>query len=135
MTKKEIIDEILFLLFKKRIFLLEGKLGVGKTTLTKIIAKKLGIREKIISPTFVLWQKYSFQFKNKKFFLNHIDLYRIKLKDILSLDIKKEFFKKNNIFFIEWGEKLKPFFKKNNINFVEIYIQKIKKRRIYFLKD
>jgi tRNA threonylcarbamoyladenosine biosynthesis protein TsaE len=134
MGKKEIIKKILPLIFKKRIFLLEGKLGAGKTTLTKIIARKLKIKEKITSPTFILWQKYDFQIKNKKMFFNHIDLYRVQAKDILKLDLRKEIFKKNNIFFIEWGAKLKPFLNKNKLDFVEIYIQKNLRRRNYFLK-
>ena len=37
---------------------LQGALGVGKTTLTQLIAKNLGIREKIISPTFTVLQRH-----------------------------------------------------------------------------
>ena len=32
--------------------ILQGELGAGKTTLTQLIAKNLGIKEKITSPTF-----------------------------------------------------------------------------------
>lgn len=130
-----IVEEIINLLKKYRIFLLEGRLGAGKTTLVKKIAKKLKIKEKIQSPTFILWQKYEFKLNNKKYFLNHIDLYRIKAKDILKLNLKKEFMKKENIFFIEWGDKLKNYLKSKKLKFVEIIINLENKKRVYTIKN
>ncbi len=135
MKKTDAILLILLLFSKKRIFLFEGELGTGKTNLIKTIAKKLKIKETLVSPTFILWQKYQFKLNNnKKKFLNHIDLYRIKAKDILRLDLKKEIFKEENIFFIEWGEKLKPFLKYKKLDFVEIIIKKFGKKRDYVIK-
>ena len=55
------------------ILLLNGPLGVGKTTLVKGIAKSLGIFEPITSPTFPLSQHYPSGSPP----LIHIDLYRI----------------------------------------------------------
>lgn len=40
------------------IFALQGELGVGKTQFAKGVAKTLGIRENIVSPTFVLLREY-----------------------------------------------------------------------------
>jgi tRNA threonylcarbamoyladenosine biosynthesis protein TsaE len=134
MNRDKIINEILSLLPKKRIFLLEGELGAGKTTLIKFFAKKLQIKETLTSPTFILWQKYQFKLKNKNFFLNHLDLYRVKAGDILKIDLKKEIYKEENVFFIEWGEKLKPFLKRKKFDFVEIIIKKKNNKREYLLK-
>ncbi|MER3570204.1 MAG: tRNA (adenosine(37)-N6)-threonylcarbamoyltransferase complex ATPase subunit type 1 TsaE [Patescibacteria group bacterium] len=138
-SKKEldkVIKEILKKLQRNRIFLFIGELGTGKTTIIKKLAKKLNIKEVLTSPTFILWQKYEFKFKNKKMFLNHLDLYRVKtIKEILNLDLRKEIKKKENYFFIEWGEKIKKHLKKKKIKFVEISIKKLDKtKRIIEIK-
>src|SRR5215213_4506456 len=63
-------------------FLLQGELGAGKTTLTQLIAKNLGIKEKITSPTFNICQQY--QIKNN-YYLNHFDFFRLNTSDNLDL--------------------------------------------------
>src|SRR6266480_5530914 len=62
--------------------LLEGELGVGKTTLTQLIAKNLGIKEKITSPTFNICQRY--QIKDN-YYLNHFDFFRLNVSDNLEV--------------------------------------------------
>ncbi len=52
---------------------LKGPLGAGKTTLTKYIAKELGVKEEIISPTFNIIKVYD----SIKGPLYHIDAYRL----------------------------------------------------------
>ena len=37
---------------------LSGDLGVGKTTFTQLLLKRLGVIEKVTSPTFVILKKY-----------------------------------------------------------------------------
>jgi tRNA threonylcarbamoyladenosine biosynthesis protein TsaE len=135
MKISQAVKKILKLLTSQRIFLLCGELGAGKTKLTKIIAKKLKIKETLTSPTFILWQKYEFKIKRKRYFFNHLDLYRIKAEDILKLDLRKEITKKENIFFIEWGEKLKLYLKKRKIKYVEVIIKKQGKKREYLIKE
>ena len=76
---------------------LSGDLGSGKTTFVQGFAKGLGIKDKIISPTFVLIKQY----KN----LYHVDLYRINTFDHLGLE--EILSNRNNIVLIEWAEKLK----------------------------
>jgi tRNA threonylcarbamoyladenosine biosynthesis protein TsaE len=44
------------------IILLSGDLGAGKTTLTQAIAKKIGIKEKVNSPTFTISKKYKISY-------------------------------------------------------------------------
>ena len=50
--------------------LLNGELGAGKTTLVKFIAKELGVKENVTSPTFNIMKIYD------KFV--HIDAYKIR---------------------------------------------------------
>ena len=92
---------------KSTIITLSGDLGAGKTTFVQNIGKILGIKNKIVSPTFVLMKRYSLkenQFKN----LYHIDAYRLEGKNIekeLKILGFEEIIKNpKNIVFIEWPE-------------------------------
>lgn len=78
----ERLAEILINLLNPNIFLLlQGELGVGKTTLTQLIGKKLGIKTRITSPTFIVCQRY--QIKNN-YYLNHFDFFRLNINDKLA---------------------------------------------------
>lgn len=97
--------------FKTGVIALTGELGAGKTTFVQGFAKALGIKDKIISPTFVLIRQHKF---NKRI-LYHIDLYRLEGKiDIKQLGIE-ELFNSNNIIIIEWAEKIEKDLPKKTI--------------------
>lgn len=64
-----------------RVWVLEGMLGAGKTTLVQNLGRELQISEDIISPTFSILNEYT-SVKEKKVY--HLDLYR--LKNISELD-------------------------------------------------
>src|SRR3989338_8005494 len=84
---------------------LVGELGAGKTTFTQGFAKGLGIKDKIISPTFVLIRQH--QIHKLKKTLYHLDLYRLEnLKDIKELAID-ELAQDGNIVLVEWAQKAK----------------------------
>lgn len=87
---------------------LSGDLGAGKTTLTQEIAKILGIKENIISPTFVIIKSYELRNKNYNFKrLIHIDAYRLNSsKELLNLGWQEIFEDKNNLIIIEWPEQV-----------------------------
>lgn len=63
-----------------RVFLLNGQLGAGKTTLVRGIAQALGWTKDVPSPTFTLMKEYPVtvaEWKKKYDRLVHIDLYRL----------------------------------------------------------
>jgi tRNA threonylcarbamoyladenosine biosynthesis protein TsaE len=83
-----------------QIIALEGDLGGGKTTFLKGLAKGMGIKERILSPTFLLIRKF------QNFY--HIDCYRIKKpSEILKLGFRKIVKDPQNIVAIEWAERIK----------------------------
>src|SRR6185295_9824226 len=84
---------------------LQGDLGSGKTTFTKIIGKLLGIEETIQSPTFVIQKIYKAKHPIfKKFY--HLDLYRIDdPKELNIFHLDEIFNNPENLIFIEWPER------------------------------
>jgi tRNA threonylcarbamoyladenosine biosynthesis protein TsaE len=86
---------------------LSGELGSGKTAFCQSFAKALGVKEKIHSPTFVIFRRYGN--------LYHFDAYRIKnKKDIISLGWKKIISDPQNIILVEWAENIKKVFPKKH---------------------
>ncbi len=80
-----------------------GELGSGKTSFIQGLAKGLGIKRRIISPTFIIARNYDFNDLN----FYHIDLYRTKTKeDLLGIGIDEILSDDKNIVAIEWAEKL-----------------------------
>ena len=114
---------------------LQGDLGSGKTAFLQGFAKGLGIKEKVLSPTFVLIKK--FKIKNpiavKKFFKNfyHIDLYRIdSIKNIKELKLKDIFLNPENIVAIEWPQIIKSKLPKSAIIIKFAFVDKNKREII-----
>lgn len=92
-----------------------GELGSGKTTFLKGFAKGLGIKEKILSPTFIIMKRFSI---SHSFFRNfyHFDCYRIeKPKELLILGFEKIISDPKNIICLEWAEKIKKILPQNNL--------------------
>lgn len=103
---------------------LEGELGSGKTTFVQFLAKCLGVKEKILSPTFVLMKIYNLKpaaynlspitHHLKKFF--HIDCYRLgSAKEIKHLGFQELLKDKDSIIVIEWADRIKKLMPKNAI--------------------
>jgi len=85
---------------------LQGNLGAGKTTFLQGFAKGLGIKEKVLSPTFVVQKRFPIKKSKFKHFY-HIDCYRLEnAEDIMHLDFKKNINNPENIIAIEWPERI-----------------------------
>ena len=106
--------------------LLNGDLGAGKTTFTKFLAKALGVKDAVTSPSFTILKQYS----GKKLNINHFDLYRIETEDELIEIGFQEFLNTSNneILLIEWSERAN--FDKSN--FIKIDISKIDENKRIF---
>lgn len=89
-----------------------GELGAGKTTFIQGFMKGLGIKQRITSPTFIIFRRHEISGTS----VYHFDLYRIKTaKEIISLGFKKILKDPNNIILIEWPESVKKLLPKNTI--------------------
>lgn len=83
---------------------LTGNLGAGKTTFTRSFAERLGVKEQITSPTFVLQKIYEIPTGNSITNFVHYDAYRLhSFEELLDLGIEDH--PLSSIIVIEWGEK------------------------------
>lgn len=84
---------------------LYGDLGSGKTTFTQGFAKGLGIKSRLLSPTFIIVRRYDILGSANYFY--HIDLYRLNNPASLEELGLKEIFADSRAFtVIEWAERL-----------------------------
>lgn len=94
---------------------LRGDLGSGKTTLTQHLCNELGIKNKIISPTFVIMKKYPIQSEKFKSLI-HIDAYRLnKKEEMVHLGWNEILSNNENIIIVEWPENIKELIPGNAI--------------------
>lgn len=86
-----------------RIFGLMGDLGSGKTAFVRGVAEKIGVKQNITSPTFVIMKTYEAPGRN----LVHIDAYRLdNQEDLFSIGFDDLVSEPSNLVFIEWPEKV-----------------------------
>ncbi len=115
-SESELID-LVFKKIRKRlrggfIVALEGPLGAGKTALVRGIAKKLGVKDGVTSPTFNICKIYPVRKKasNGVGFdkIQHIDLYRFENPSIHDIaEVKDWLGDTKAVSFIEWADNVK----------------------------
>ncbi len=86
----------------------KGDLGAGKTTFIQGLGKALGVKEKILSPTFVIMKHFNILTSKHFNSLYHIDCYRLDdEKDLVELGFEEILKNENNLVVIEWAERIK----------------------------
>ncbi|MEK7179222.1 MAG: tRNA (adenosine(37)-N6)-threonylcarbamoyltransferase complex ATPase subunit type 1 TsaE [Patescibacteria group bacterium] len=107
-----------------------GDMGSGKTSFTQAVAKTLGIKSTVISPTFIIERVYKIEKPPFSHFI-HIDCYRLsdnaELKALGWGDMVRN---KSNIIFIEWAERVENILPEDatrvHLEFVDEHTRKIK---------
>lgn len=96
-----------------------GQLGSGKTTFVQTLARALGVRQKVLSPTFIVLQEFPTRLPTKhkeKVTLLHLDLYRTaSFKDLKALGLDQRWQRPQTITVIEWADKIKRHLPANTI--------------------
>jgi tRNA threonylcarbamoyladenosine biosynthesis protein TsaE len=87
----------------QKVWLLEGAMGAGKTTLIKALCAQLGVLDNVTSPTFSLVHEYAMASGEAVY---HFDFYRIRCEEeALDLDCTA-YFESGSYCFIEWPTKI-----------------------------
>jgi tRNA threonylcarbamoyladenosine biosynthesis protein TsaE len=93
------------------VILLEGDLGAGKTTFTKGLAKGLGVKRNVNSPTFNIIKEYKGRLP-----LYHMDVYRLNGGDEdLGFD---EYFNGDGVCVVEWAHLIEDFLPKEYMKLI-----------------
>lgn len=114
-----------------------GDLGGGKTTFLQGFAQGLGIRERVLSPSFVIMKRFQLNNLIKQFNnFYHIDCYRIKSAgEILNLGFREIISNSQNIITIEWADRISKILPRDSLILkFEFVDQKTRKITIKSLK-
>lgn len=94
------------LTYKALVFCLVGEMGAGKTQFCKGVASGLGIKDTVVSPTYILSQNYPFEAEGKKTELIHIDTWRLfNNHEFLDLGFSK-MVDNCRVIVIEWADRV-----------------------------
>jgi len=103
---KKLANDIAKKLKGGEVLALSGDLGAGKTTFTQYLAKALGVKGNVNSPTFVLMKIYETKKKPIRH-LVHLDVYRLNSgDDLITLGLDEYLGKGDSVVVIEWAEKI-----------------------------
>ena len=110
---KELAKQLSKELKSPRLIALYGNLGSGKTTFIQGLAEGLGIKKRVLSPTFVFIREYDLSSKRKFY---HVDLYRLDSeRNAETIGLSDIFADKSAITAIEWPEKIEKLLTTNTI--------------------
>jgi len=120
------------------VFALEGDLGSGKTSFIQGFARGLEIKEKVLSPTFVLMKRFPVPkngLRSEPKELYHFDCYRIENeKEILNLGFRKIISNPENIVVIEWADRIKKILPEDSIKIKFGFVDEKTRKISFFLK-
>lgn len=88
------------------VVILDGEMGAGKTTFVKGLAKGLGIKEEVTSPTYAYMNDYDGR-------LFHYDCYRIESAEQAERMGLADYFDMGGICVIEWAQNIAPLLPEN----------------------
>ncbi len=99
------------------IIALDGDLGSGKTTFIQRLARALGIKRRLLSPTFLLMRSYPIPKPLAGYHkLYHLDAYRFKrAQETETIALQNVLCDSQNIILIEWAGNIKKALPKNSI--------------------
>lgn len=98
---RDLAAELAALLPPDTVLALHGDMGVGKTTFVQGLARGLGVKEQVTSPTFAIYSVYA----GARTKLVHLDAYRLENERQLEELLLEEFLTSPWVLAVEWPEK------------------------------
>ena len=109
--------------YKIKVFLLFGKMGVGKTTFIKSLCKGLNVIDIVSSPTFSIVNQYLNKHND---IVYHFDFYRTNNNEEIFDIGYEEYIYSSSYCFIEWPEKIESLLPNNYIK-IEMTLEEEKR--------
>ena len=109
--------------YKIKVFLLFGKMGVGKTTFIKSLCKGLNVIDIVSSPTFSIVNQY---LNKDNDIVYHFDFYRTNNNEEIFDIGYEEYIYSSSYCFIEWPEKIESLLPNNYIK-IEMTLEEDKR--------
>ncbi|MBC7922736.1 MAG: tRNA (adenosine(37)-N6)-threonylcarbamoyltransferase complex ATPase subunit type 1 TsaE [Ferruginibacter sp.] len=114
-----------------KIWLLEGEMGAGKTTLVRAICRQLGVTGSVQSPTYSLVNEYV---TGDQRTLYHFDFYRIR-DEAEAMDMgAEEYFDSGNLCLVEWPGRIPGLLPAQRVT-IRIRSVNHSQRTLYLSKD
>lgn len=125
-------EELLATKTDKKAFVIafKGDLGAGKTTFIQGLMRGLGVKKRIMSPTFTLLRSYAIKTDSFER-VHHFDCYRItEAEEMKELKFKDMLNDPKAIILIEWPERIAKLLPRNKVTVALDYGETINKRTI-----
>jgi tRNA threonylcarbamoyladenosine biosynthesis protein TsaE len=88
-----------------KVFLFQGPMGAGKTTLIGALCRAIGVQDPVSSPTFSIINEYAYREHGVLKKLFHMDLYRLNSEEeVIQAGVEDAVYS-GAICFVEWPEK------------------------------
>ena len=111
------------------IFELIGDVGAGKTTFTRALAKGLGVKDPVTSPSFTISNRYNFSERSAdgncdndpnstpvdNFELIHYDFYRLADPGLMRAELEESLKNNRAIIILEWADSVKNLLPENHV--------------------
>ncbi|MEN8248053.1 MAG: tRNA (adenosine(37)-N6)-threonylcarbamoyltransferase complex ATPase subunit type 1 TsaE [Bacteroidota bacterium] len=101
---EQVAKQILSYANQTKVWMLDGEMGSGKTTLIKVLCKQLGSEDTVTSPTFSLVNEYVTEHGS----IFHFDFYRVNNLEEAQEAGVEDYFYSGEYCFIEWPEIVAP---------------------------
>jgi tRNA threonylcarbamoyladenosine biosynthesis protein TsaE len=85
------------------VVLVSGDLGTGKTTLIRGASRALGVKERVLSPTFTIGRRY-----RGRVGVSHLDLYRLDTLEGEDPGLLDDYMTDDAVCFVEWPAAAEP---------------------------
>lgn len=119
---KELIDS----LGNRKVVVLDGEMGAGKTTFVISILKAMGIPDPDGSPTYSIINSYRSNYFGK---VNHVDVYRLNsVEEALNIGMEEMLYG-GDYCFIEWGSRIEELLPDDAVR-VAIFVNELGERVI-----
>lgn len=114
------------------VWIFEGQMGAGKTTLIKQICKILGVIDEVQSPTFSIVNEYHTNTHQRVY---HFDFYRLRSEqEAYDIGYEEYFYDEKAYCFLEWASKVSNLLPPTSI-YIEIEVLGEEKRKYKILKN